>query len=324
MPISSHPTESQYDCIIIGAGPAGMSAGVYLARRQLKTLILSKDVGGQAAWSSDVENYLGFHLVSGAELAAKFATHLQDFDIQLLQGAEVKAIAGQAPDFIITTQDAVYHSKSIVITAGKIPRKLNVPGEKEFLGKGVIYCATCDAPLFKGKTVAVIGGGNSALDAVLQLDKLATKVYLINLMDSFAPTADAVMVDRVSQSPKIEVIMSSQTKEIRGSKVVEMIVIENKQTRALREIPVQGIFIEIGSEPSVGYLPSEMKLNQWKEIIVDEHNMTSIEGIFAGGDVTNVAEKQVIIAAGEGAKAALGASRFLETHHYIESSGSHY
>ncbi len=313
-----------YDCIIIGAGPAGMSAGVYLARRQLKTLILSKDVGGQAAWSSDVENYLGFHLVSGAELAAKFVTHLQDFDIQLLQGAEVKTITGQAPDFIITTQDATYHTKAVVIGAGKIPRKLNVPGEKEFLGKGVIYCATCDAPLFKGKTVAVIGGGNSALDAVLQLDKLATKIYLINLMDSFAPTADAVMVDRLSKSPKIEVIMSSQTKEIRGSKVVEMIVVENKQTKALREIPVQGIFIEIGSEPSVSYLPSEMKLNQWKEIIVDEHNMTSIEGIFAGGDVTNVAEKQVIIAAGEGAKAALGASRFLETHHYIEGSAPHY
>lgn len=317
-------TEPQYDCIIIGAGPAGMSAGVYLARRQLKTLILSKDIGGQAAWSSDVENYLGYHLVSGTELAAKFAAHLKDFDIQLIQGADVKSIAGQAPEFIVTTQDGVYHSKSVLIAAGKTPRKLNVPGEQEFLGKGVIYCATCDAPLFKNKEVAVIGGGNSALDAVMQLDKLATKVYLINLMDTFAPTADAILVSRLSQSPKIEVIMSSQTKEIKGSKVVESLIIEDTKTKASREIPVQGVFIEIGSEPSVSYLPSEMKLNQWKEIIIDDHNMTSIEGIFAGGDVTEVIEKQVVIAAGEGAKAALGVSRFLETHHYAESSKQQY
>jgi alkyl hydroperoxide reductase subunit F len=199
-----------------------------------------------------------------------------------------------------------------------------VPGEKELLGKGVIYCATCDAPLFKNKVVAVIGGGNSALDAVMQLDKLASKVYLVNLMDTFAPTADAVLISRLSQSDKIEVIMSSQTKEIRGSSVVETLVIENTQTKAVREIPVQGVFIEIGSEPSVGYLPPEMKLNQWKEIIVDDHNMTSIEGIFAGGDVTNVTEKQVIIAAGEGAKAALGASRFLETRHYAEGTKQQY
>jgi len=301
-----------------------MSAGVYLARRQLKTLIISKDVGGQAAWSSDVENYLGYHLVSGAELAAKFATHLKDFDTELLQGAEVRSISGQAPNFSVTTQDGVYQTKTVLIAAGKIPRKLNVPGEQTFLGKGVIYCATCDAPLFKNKTVAVIGGGNSALDAALQLDKLATKVYLISLLATFAPTADAVMVDRVMKSAKIEVIMSSQTKEIRGSTVVETIVIEQTQTKTLREIPLQGIFIEIGSEPSVSYLPAEMKLNQWKEIVIDEHNMTSMEGIFAGGDVTTVIEKQVIIAAGEGAKAALGASRFLATHHYAEVVGTQY
>ncbi len=308
----------QYDCIIIGAGPAGMSAGIYLARRQLKILLLSKDIGGQAAWSSDVENYLGFYLLSGPELAAKFASHIRDFNVAIKEGVEVKGITGQAPNFMITTNVGSFHTKTILVASGKIPRRLNVPGEQEFLGKGVIYCATCDAPLFKNKAVAVIGGGNSALDAALQLDKIATKIYLINLTPHYTETADKVMIEKVSSSSKVEVYHNSRTVEIIGEKFVKEMVIEDNETKKQTRLEVQGIFIEIGSEPSVAYLPSEVSLNKWHEIVIDEHNMSSLPGIFAAGDVTNITEKQVIIAAGEGAKGALGVSRFLNERHFAE------
>lgn len=316
--------EDVYDCIIIGAGPAGMSAGVYLARRQLKTLILSKDIGGQAAWSSDVENYLGYYLISGPELASKFAGHLKDFNVTLKEGIDVTKIEGQAPNCLVTTKQGTFRAKTILVASGKVPRKLNVPGEQEFLGKGVIYCATCDAPLFRDKVVAVIGGGNSALDAALQLDKIAAKIYLINLTAEFTPTADKVMVQKIAASPRVEIHHLSKTVEIIGEKFVTDLVIEHTETHEQKRIPLQGIFIEIGSEPSVSYLPAAIKLNDWHEIIIDDHNMSSIPGIFAAGDVTNVIEKQVIIAAGEGAKAALGVSRFLNERHFAEVASTTY
>lgn len=311
-------TQVIYDTIIIGGGPAGMSAAVYVGRKKLKTLILSKDLGGQTAQSSDIENYLGFHLISGAELAAKFQEHLKDFDIDLKVGETVKSIKGQAPQFIVSTTGGDYHGQTVIIASGKLPRLLNIPGETEYIGKGVTYCATCDAPLFNNKEVAVIGGGNAALDAVLQLERIAKKIYLININKEFGSSADRVMLDKVSKSSKVEIIFNATSKLIKGGQTVNGLTIEDATTGQLRELIIQGIFIEIGSLPSVSFLPQVIKKNKWNEIMIDANNMTVVEGIFAAGDVTQVREKQSIIAAGEGAKAALSVADFLARNHFAE------
>lgn len=295
-----------------------MSAAVYVGRKKLKTLVLSQDLGGQTARSSDIENYLGFHLINGADLVAKFEEHLKDFDIDLKVGETVKSLKGQAPQFIVSTTNGDYHSKTIIIASGKLPRRLNIPGETEYTGKGVTYCATCDAPLFSNKEVAVIGGGNAALDAVLQLEKIAKKAYLININKEFASSADRVMLDKVSKSSRVEIIFNAASKLVKGGQTVSGLTIEDAASGQLRELLVQGIFIEIGSLPSVSFLPQVIKKNKWNEIVIDENNMTAVEGIFAAGDVTQVREKQSIIAAGEGAKAALSAAEFLARNHFAE------
>lgn len=299
------------DVIIVGAGPAGLSAGVYVARKKLKGMIITKDVGGQTAWSSEVENYLGYHLISGLELAGKFREHLSDYDFELKEGSSVKKINKNKDGIfeIETDKGDKYKSKTIIIASGKIPRELGVPGEQEFRGKGVTYCATCDAPLFSGKDVVVVGGGNSALDAIIQLDKIANKIYSVNINPDFK--GDEIMIGKVKASDKVELINNTGTVEITGDKFVGGIKLKHKESGEERELSVQGIFIEIGSIPSVDFFEGLIELNEKNEIIIDKTNQTNVEGIFAAGDVTEVIEKQTIVAAGEGAKAAIMLSEYL-------------
>lgn len=302
-----------YDVIIIGAGPAGLSAGVYTARRKLKSLILSKDLGGQTAASWEVENYLGYHLISGQDLAEKFKEHLKDFDIELNTGVEVEKLEIVKPKgFVVKTKAGKdYQAKALIIASGKKPRELSVPGEKELKGRGLTYCATCDAPLFKDKIVAVIGGGNSALEAALQLEKIASKIFLLDINPEFGTNTETVLVDKVKTYNKIEIIHNAQTKEILGEKFVQGLIYEDKKAGKTKKLEVQGVFVEIGSVPATDFCKDVVELNQWQEIKIDEHNMTSVEGIFAAGDVTEVAEKQTVIAAGEGAKAGIAAANYL-------------
>lgn len=294
--------------IIIGAGPAGLSAGVYCARKMLDTLVISTNVGGQAAWSWEVENYLGYQLITGVELVERFREHLENFRVQLLESRTVLSLSLEGDRFRVTTDKGEeYFSRAVIAASGKVPRKLGVPGEEEFRGRGVAYCATCDAPIFRGKRVAVIGGGNSALDAALQLAQIAERVHVLTI-DPFLD-GDEIRRRQVLDSPRVEVRTSSRVLAIRGSVFVEGLRFSSGGREG--DLEVQGVFIEIGSIPSTAYLPPDVELNSLGEIVIDANNRTSLPGLFAAGDVTNVMEKQIIIAAGEGAKAALSAYAWL-------------
>ncbi len=289
-----------------------MAAAVYAARQKISFAVISKDIGGQTVWSSNVENYLGFHLVSGSELVSKFQDHLKDYDVDFKR-EEVISLEKRRGFFAVKTSKKVYETKAVLIASGKIPRKLNVPGEDTYLGKGVTYCATCDAPVFAGKNVAVIGGGNSAMDAALLAEKYCNKVCLVNINPDLK--GEAQLAERVSKSRKITVYNDSRTTEILGNKFATGIKFQSRWGE--KRLAVQGVFIEIGSIPSVSFDKLTQK-NKHGEIVLHEDkkngisNQTSIEGVFAAGDVTDVAEKQIIVAGGEGVKAVLGIFKFLQ------------
>ncbi|MAF24780.1 hypothetical protein CL634_04310 [bacterium] len=329
MPEEKKHFHEDLDVIIIGAGPAGMSAGIYTARKKLKTLVLSKDVGGQTAISAEIENYLGYQTANGAELSAKFQEHVEKFDcidIEVGEDKLVKEISGKPGDFLVETKAGEkFKSKVIIIASGKNPRHMGVPGEIDFTGKGLTYCATCDAPLFKDKTVCVVGGGNSALDAAWQLTTIATKVYVLVRDAAFNTNADKVLFEKVEKAKNVEIKYQTSITEVVGEQLVTGVKIINKETNEDGELEVQGVFVEIGSVPSIDYLKEgQMNLNQWNEIVIDKHHQTSIDGIFAAGDVTDVPGKQVIIAAGEGALAAIAASTYLARNKLVVVSSDAY
>jgi alkyl hydroperoxide reductase subunit F len=305
------------DLIIVGAGPAGITAAVYAARKKLDFSVITGDIGGQAAWSGDIENYTGYQFITGPDLALKFKEHLQNFDFDLQEGMEVTKIARENPNLpagrqgfkIQTSKGDVLTAQTVIVASGKRSRMLNVPGEVEFKNRGVTYCATCDGPLFAGRDVAVIGGGNSALDAAIQMMKIASKVYLININPGLG--GDAVMQEKIVASDRVEILNAARTLEIKGDKFVNAVKVESRGKT--REIPLQGIFIEIGLIPNSDFIEMVEK-NKNGEIIINCAAETSVPGVFAAGDVTDVPEKQIIVAAGDGAKASLSAFKYLSTH----------
>lgn len=295
-----------YDLIIIGAGPAGITAAVYAARKKMNFLVISPDIGGQAAWSGDIENYTGYQFISGPELAAKFEEHIRRYNTVLKEQEAVIDIVKDNNSFLVKTDKSQYQSKTVIIASGKRSRELNVPGEKEFKNRGLTYCATCDGPLFAGKDVAVIGGGNSALDAALQLVNIANKVYLLN--NTLSLGGDSVMREKLETHPKVTIFNNCQAVEILGAKMVKALKI--KLAGEIKTLAVEGIFVEIGLIPNSEFVKIVAK-NETGEIKVNSYNQTNIPGVFAAGDVTDVPEKQIIIAAGEGSKALLSAFRYL-------------
>jgi alkyl hydroperoxide reductase subunit F len=301
-----------HDLIIIGAGPAGITASVYAARKKMDFLVVSKDIGGQAAWSGDIENYTGYQFITGPELAAKFEEHMRKYDIPVKDNETVLEVkkAGNAVS-VITDKDK-YDSRAAIIASGKRTRELNVPGEKEFKNRGLTYCATCDGPLFSNKVVAVIGGGNSALDATLQLMKIAKHIYLINITERLA--GDEVMREQVENSDMVTVMNSARVSAITGEKFVNGIKVIMQEGK-VETLKVEGVFVEIGLLPNSEFA-KEVEKNQFQEIKINCHNETNIPGVFAAGDVTDVPEKQIIIAAGEGSKACLSAFRYLVQHKF--------
>lgn len=302
-----------YDIIIIGAGPAGMTAGVYAARKKLKTLIISRDIGGQAAWSSDIENYLGFSMVTGADLVKKFEEHLENYKDELelrVVISGVKKIAKKGKNFVLHLGDGKKEeAKTVIVAGGKIPRELGVQGEKEFLNRGVSYCAWCDGPLFKGKDIAIIGGGNSALDTILNVHKIVNQIYVVNITPEL--TGDAVMIEKATELANVRILNNTEVVAIEGDKIVSSVRIKSRDGGLQKDLPVSGVFIEVGFIPATDYLKDLVKLNKYGEIIIDKTNMTSVKGIFAAGDITDIEEKQIITAAGEGAKAAICAAKYL-------------
>lgn len=294
------------DLIIIGGGPAGITASVYASRKKMDFLLITKDIGGQAAWSSDVENYPGYQFITGPDLVAKFQEHMHKYTIQLRENEEVVELEKRNGIIYIKTTKAGYEAKTAIIASGKKVKEIGAPGEKEYKNKGVAYCVTCDGPLFAEKDVAVVGGGNSAMDAAIQMMNIANKIYLINITDKF--TGDAVMQEKVNNNPKVKILHNTRVESITGDKFVKNI---NLDTRGKKQaIDVNGVFIEIGLMPN-SWFAKGIDKNEKDEIKVNCANETNIPGIFAAGDVTSVPEKQIVIAAGDGAKAALGAFRYL-------------
>lgn len=298
-----------HDLIIIGAGPAGMTAGVYAARKMIDTLIITENVGGQTTWSAGIENYLGYTYITGPELVDKFEDHLRHFNLRQ-EFAKVRQLSKTDGGFQIETEDLrVFQSRSVVVASGKSPRMLNVPGEMQFRGRGVSYCSTCDAPIFAGMEVAVIGGGNSGVDAVIQLMRITPKVYLLEQGPKLR--ADAVLLAKLEGAHNVEVMLNTRPTDIIGDVMVTGINVENVNTHERRALRVKGVFVEIGLMPNTSFISDLVRLNRYGEIPVNCAAETGIPGLFAAGDVTDVPEKQIIIAAGDGAKAALGAYSYL-------------
>ena len=293
-----------YDLIIVGAGPAGITAAIYAARQKLNFLIIGMSLGGQVGWSSEVENYPGVGKITGAQLVNNFINHMKSYGVRVKK-EEIVKIGKKKSVCIVKTKNNFYESKAVIIASGKSPKKLNVPGEDNFLGKGVNYCATCDAPLYKDKIVSVIGGGNSGLEAVIFLSKYAKKVYLLEAL----PKLNGVpyLKDKVVKDPKVEVILGAKIKEIFGNKFVKGLKYE--KAGKVFDLEVKGVFVEIGLVTKADF--TDVQKNRWGEIMLfrstktPEENMTNVQGIFAAGDVTDIPAKQIIAAAGEGCKAAL-------------------
>lgn len=299
-----------FDLIIVGAGPAGITASVYAARKRMNLLVITKDIGGQTALSGDIENYTGYQFITGPELTAKFEEHMRKYGIELRENEEVIEVIKKDNAVLVKTDKDSYEAKTAIIASGKRSRELDVPGEEEFKNRGLTYCATCDGPLFAEKDVAVIGGGNSALDATLQLIKIAKHIYLINITPDL--TGDAIMQEKVKESDNATVLNNTRVTAILGDKMVNGIKIKNSAGKE-KILAVQGVFVEIGLIPNSEFA-KELEKNEQGEIKVNSRNQTNIPSIFAAGDVTDVPEKQIIVAAGEGAKAALEAFRYLSEH----------
>jgi alkyl hydroperoxide reductase subunit F len=299
-----------YDIIIVGGGPAGLSASVYAARKQLKTLLISDDIGGQINNTLGIENYLGYQFIEGPDLIDNFNTQLKNYPVEQKIGTKVSEIKKIKGGFQVITDDGErYNSKVVIYTAGKKSRKLNVPGEAEFTGKGVSYCAICDGPVFSGQRVAVVGGGNSALEAVLDLVKITEHVDMVSLTQL---TGDAVLSDQLKGAKNLDIYLEYQTEKIEGNDFVTGMVIKELKSQKGKKLNVSGIFVEIGMAPNSEPLKGLIKLNKWREVPVNRSSQTELPGLYAAGDVTDVPEKQIIVAAGEGAKAALQAHRYLQ------------
>lgn len=305
-----------YDLIIIGADSAGLTAGIYAGRKKMNTLIVTKKIGGQSVLTDSIENFPGFDSISGADLINKIKTQVNKYNVPIKEGVEVEGIDVLNPNgsdkiFKIKIKDGdEIETKTIIIATGKNRKMLNVPGEKEFENKGVSSCTICDAPLFSGKEVVVIGGGNSALESATDLTQYATKITILTRGDKFR--GDELTIEKLKKTGKVEFIFNAQVKEIKGTNFVEKIIYEDSVSRETREVNAGGVFVNIGWIPATGFLNGLVELNGYGETVVDPKTFeTSINGIYAAGDVTDTIYKQNVIAAAQGATATLSAYNYL-------------
>ena len=300
-----------YDVLIIGAGPAGLTAAIYTCRKKLSTLIVSMDLVGQTARTSYMENYPGMESVNGNKLVEKIYKQAAKFGADFVLGKKVSNLEKKNKNFTAKFSDgSEYSSKTVILAFGKIPRSLGIPGENEYLGKGLSVCVTCDAPMYSGKITAIIGGGNSALESAVYMASISKKVYLIHRRDEFR--GDEITAEKIKKMKNIEILFDTIPVEIKGSEFLHTLIVENSETGERRELKVDGVFSEIGYEVNVDFLNKLVEVNEKNEIIIDFNCHTSRPGIFAAGDATIIPYKQTIIAAGEGAKAALEAYAYIK------------
>ncbi|MDD5146613.1 MAG: FAD-dependent oxidoreductase [Candidatus Pacebacteria bacterium] len=300
-----------YDLVIIGGGPAGITAGIYAVRKKLKTLVIAKDFFGQIAKTRQVDNWPGDLGISGIDLMKKMESHLKSLTSEILAGDKVVNVEKRKNSFLIKTQAGQeLEGKAVLVATGRTEKKLGVPGEQELVGRGVSYCTICDAPFFQDKRVAVIGGGNSALGAALDLAKYASEVFI--LFKGQTMVADECLQGLIKVQPKIKVFLQKNIIAIDGQGKVESVSYQDNVSGNEEQIAVEGVFINIGTVPTVDFLAGLVRQNEGGEIEINpKNNATSQEGIFAAGDVTDSSWKQFVIAAGEGAKAALAAYNYL-------------
>ena len=303
-----------YDVIVVGGSAAGLTAALYSARQGLRTLVVTKDIGGQMLLTNEIQNYPGYESIGGFELSSKFKEQAQlygaEFTFEEVTGIEE---SGECPGlcFSVNTTGNQYHGTAVILAFGKTPKNLNVPGEKELNGRGVSYCAVCDGPLFKGKTVAVVGTGDQALEAVNYLANLAELVYLVHQYDR--PIGSEEYISQVLSLPNVKTMPNSRVSELRGDSRLESVILEEVGSRRATEITVGGIFVEIGYVARTDFIEQFVRLNLKGEVEVDRYGATSRPGVFAAGDVTDNQFKQAVISSSQGATAALSAYNYIQS-----------
>jgi len=302
------------DIIIVGGGPAGLTAGLYAARARLKTLLLEGEVlGGQTATTELVENYPGFpDGISGPELVERMKQQARAFGLEISAPSMATSIKIEGEIKKVTVGDTKHSAKAVIVATGARPKKLNVPGEKELKGRGVSYCATCDGALFKGKRVLVVGGGDAAMEEALFLTKFAERVLVIHRRDELR--AAKILQERAFDNKRVSFVWDSQILRILGESRVEGAIVQNKKSGEKRKVEADGIFIYVGTEPNTAFVGNLLRLDEEGYIVTDENMMTSIPGIFAAGDVRRNPLKQITVAVGEGATAAISAQKYIEGH----------
>ncbi|MFC1663111.1 NAD(P)/FAD-dependent oxidoreductase [Patescibacteria group bacterium] len=314
----------KHDVVIVGGGAAGLTAALFSARRGLRTLVVSQDIGGQAATTDEIENYPGVEFIDGPTLMKRVRSQSEDFGAEYFfdQVTNVKStIPGGdvVPIFTTIGKTKTWKSYAVILAYGLTRRHLGVPGEEELYGKGVVYTASEEAHKFRDKTVAVIGGGNSAAQATLLLAEICPKVYLIHRRNEFS--AEKILLERMKKHNNIEKILTCEVEKIDGQDTVESItIIGCDDPNDKKEIKVDGIFIEVGFTVKKDIVSSDVKVNARGNIIISQDNETSLPGLFAAGDVTSINYKQIIVSAGEGAKAAMTAQKYLQTNGLVKGT----
>lgn len=302
---SEFANKEPFDVLVVGGGPAGASAAIYAARKGIRTGIVAERFGGQIMDTLGIENFIGTKYTEGPKLAASLEEHVKEYEIDVMNLQRAKRLEKKDLIEIELENGAVLKSKTVILSTGARWRNVNVPGEAEFKNKGVAYCPHCDGPLFAGKRVAVIGGGNSGVEAAIDLAGIVKHVTVLEYSNELK--ADSVLQDRLNSLPNVTVIKNAQTTEITGTDKVNGISYKDSQTEQTHHIELEGIFVQIGLVPNTDWLGNEVERTRMGEIIVDKHGATSIPGVFAAGDCTDTPYKQIIISMGSGATAALGA-----------------
>lgn len=302
---------ADYDVLIAGYGPAGITAGIYAARKKLKVLLVGDLPGGEVMNSGDLENWTGSGETDGATLAKQMVDHLNlHTDAVTIVPDKVKQVTrNDDGTFTFTTEGGQQESgKTVIWATGRHPRMLGVPGEEEFKNRGVTYCATCDGPLFPDKDVAIVGGGNTGAEAVIMMQKIAKKIYLLHIDDTLP--ADPILVDNFKDDPKVEIIYNAKTIKIEGDMMVEKLAYEGKDGKE-QSLAVNGVFVTIGAIPNTDPVKGLVELTEYGAVVADRYAKTNVDGFFAAGDVTDIRDAQIVVAAGHGCSAALSAGDYL-------------
>jgi len=300
-----------FDVAIVGYGPAGITAAIYAARKRLRILLVGEIPGGEVVASGDIENWPGSGETTGVALADELVKHLKMHeDMVAIEQTLVDLIAKDGDEFVIDAKGGeTWRARTVIYAAGRHPRELGVPGETEFKNRGVSYCATCDAPLFSDKDVAVVGGGNTGAEAVIMFQKIARKIYLLHINDKLP--ADQILIQNFENDPKVEIIYQAKTTEISGDAMVESLSYQDMVAGKNKKIEVQGVFVTIGALPNTDPIKDLVELDKFGSVVADRYAVTNLDGFFAAGDVTNIRDAQIVVAAGQGCSAALSVGDFL-------------